>query len=784
MTRFHLFALAFAFGLCFFSAVASDSVILEKDSGGEVCNEKVGLVLSGGGAKGIAHIGVIKALEDNDIPIDYVTGTSAGAIVGSLYACGWSPAKILSLFLSPQFRYWSSGDIDPEYVAYFSKPEPVPDWVSVNIGFKDTTVSVIDQVIPQSLINPIPMNIEFLRLYLPYTRQCESDFDKLFVPFRCVTSDVYHKHKIVCADGSLGDAVRESMSFPLVFRPIERNGILVYDGGIYDNFPVDVMEDEFNPDFIVGVSVSGPDQPPVEGSGIYTQLEDMIIQNNDYSVPEEKGIKIQVPVLGFGVLDWAKGQEIYDIGYKTGLEMVDSIKGRVRARRDQTIVEKKRAAFAASTPDPKFDTVVVSGADPSASAFLQKLFTRGRDNEPFGLDQVQNAYYQAVTTGKLSNLMPQSEIGDNGNDRLLLKAYPKKKWKLGIGGWITSSANSQIFLTAGFHTLSFNSLNMDVSAWLGQSYMAGAASARMMVNSGNPSWLKLEYVVSRQKYYDSELLFYQTSTPSFITELQTFARVTYAWQMGMKARGYVSFGGGYLADKYFPTNAGDFAGMSRDKCSYRAMAFKFGIDGGSLDDLMYPSSGEEWRADVLLTYENSRYQPGDHALQSVNSGGYPTGSVEVLWRRYFQLHKKMSVGVFGNALGTLARLNNNYTSTLVHAPEFAPTPSTRNYFNPAFRSNNYLAAGVMPVWKPLGNFQLRGDFYLYAPIRNLKDCGIDKARYDGWFRRCDFIGEVAAVYNFSFASISLYANYLTYPARNWNFGINLGLMFQAPRLLR
>lgn len=93
---------------------------------------KVGLVLSGGGAKGIAHVGVIKALEDNDIPIDYVAGTSMGAIVGSLYSCGYSPERMMELFTSEGFHYWSTGTIPKDDVYYFTKPEPTPRWLSLN----------------------------------------------------------------------------------------------------------------------------------------------------------------------------------------------------------------------------------------------------------------------------------------------------------------------------------------------------------------------------------------------------------------------------------------------------------------------------------------------------------------------------------------------------------------------------------------------------------------------------------------------------------------------------
>ena len=90
----------------------------------------------------------------------------------------------------------------------------------------------------------------------------------------------------------------------------------------------------------------------------------------------------------------------------------------------------------------------------------------------------------------------------------------------------------------------------------------------------------------------------------------------------------------------------------------------------------------------------------------------------------------------------------------------------------------------MPIWKPFRNMQLRGDFYVFAPVRNAVRLAGGRLGYDGWFRSAEFIGEVAAVYNFPFASLSVYCNYLSSPARNWNFGINFGVYLQAPRFDR
>lgn len=756
--------------------VSPDTVPVPKN------RETVGLVLSGGGAKGIAHVGVIKALEENDIPIDYITGTSMGAIVGSLYSCGWSPEKMMNLFTSEDFHNWSTGTINKKEVYYFTIPAPSPKWVSLNVNFKDST-DIVGQIIPTSLINPIPMNIEFLKLYSPYTEQCDENFNNLFVPFRCVTSDVYHKHKIVCKSGSLGDAVRASMSFPLVFKPIEMDGVLVYDGGIYDNFPVNVMQKDFNPDFIIGVSVSSADTKPIKGD-VYSQLEDMIIQNNDYNLPAEDGVKIQVPVLNFGVLDFGQAKEIYSIGYKTGMAMVDSIKHRISARESMKEVERRREIFAENTPVVTFDSVEVTGAKPGQARFLEYLFDNGRPGFPIGMEQVQNAYYRAVTDGKLSDLLPQAKFGKDGHNTLLLEATVKNPWSLGVGGWVSSSTNSMLYLTFGYHTLSFNSLDVDFGGWIGQSYYAAQLSAKFAMRSALPSYMELSGVVSRQKYYDSELLFYQSGTPSFITDLQGFFRLNYCFAIGRMAKGFANVSYGWESNDYFPYNQGDFAGAKKDRSHYRIAAFKTGVELNTLNDQMYPSSGKEWKLNVLLSHEQNKFMSSSPDGSASDWKTHLSASAELLWKHYFGIHKKFRLGTMINGIATLQNVYQNYTATLIHAPGFAPTPSTRNYFNVAFRSDNYGAIGLSPVWTPFSRAQLRGDFFGYFPIRNVEPDENGMAKFHGWFKKPQFIGEVAAVYNFPFASLSVYVNYLTSPKRNWNFGINFGLYFQAPKLLR
>ena len=750
----------------------------------ETDQPKVGLVLSGGGAKGIAHIGVIKALEENGIPFDCVAGTSAGSIVGSLYACGWTPEEMLDLFTSESFKYWSSGTISQKNVYYQTQPEPLPIWadIGLNIGKDKSGLDPLSQIIPTNLISPIPMNLEFLELYAPYTKQCNENFDNLFVPLRTVCSDVYHKHKVVCSKGSLGDAVRASMSFPLVFKPIEMNGVLVYDGGIYDNFPVDVMHEDFDPDFMIGVSVSGPDGKPEPGN-VYSQLEDMIIQNNNYDLPEEWGVKIQVPVLQFGVLDWSEAKTIYDIGYKTGLSMVDSIKTRCPYFRSPEELQAMRNAFRSKTEQVKFDKVIVEGATANQDQYIKNLFTGGKEEE-LDMQQVKQGYYRAVTDGKLIDLLPQAEFTDNGEANLRLEATVKQPWNLGVGGWITSSVQSQLFVTFGYHTLSLSALDVDINGWIGQSYYAAMLSGRISLTSKNPSSLRLIGVISRQKYYENELLFYQNTTPYFANESQQFAKLEYSIAAGKPAKAYATVGYGHIRDEYFVKK--DVATPYHERTDYLTTAVELGYEYNTLGNQLYPMTGRMIKGNLIGEYDRNNLKgsnPEDKEQEKKGYQNHPALSAMAEWKEFFPLHKNFIVGGMAQGLMTLSKPYQNYTATLLHAPAFAPTPSTRNYFNEGFRADNYLACGLIPIWNPVQKFQLRGDFYLYTPVRNLRPTPTG-CEYSGWFRKAEFIGEVAAVYNFKFASLSLYCNYLSYPARNWNFGINLGLLFQAPKLLR
>ena len=226
--------------------------------GGASYGQKVGLVFSGGGASGVSHIGVLKALEEHEIPIDYISGTSMGALVGGLYSAGYSPSEIEALFVSPQFKEWAEGILDEKYVYYLREKDDNPSLFRLKIDL-DT---LLETTLPTNLISPVAVDYGLMEYLAPSSAAAGNNFDELFIPFRCVASDIISKKAVVLKDGNLATAVRASMSYPFYLSPVTYQDKLLFDGGLYNNFPSDVMYEDFFPDYIIGSNVSSNFAPP------------------------------------------------------------------------------------------------------------------------------------------------------------------------------------------------------------------------------------------------------------------------------------------------------------------------------------------------------------------------------------------------------------------------------------------------------------------------------------------------------------------------------------------
>jgi NTE family protein len=208
---------------------------------------RVGLVLGGGGARGIAHVGVLRVLEELRVPVDLVVGTSMGAIVGSLYAAGLSPDSMYRWLGSADWAYLFRDRPSYSRLSFRRKEEAREFPVPFEVGLGDQGIQL-----PTGLIAGQKLNAELRSLTFPVARI--ADFDSLAVPFRAVATDLETGRPVVLGDGDLVDAVRASFSVPGVFTPYSLDGRLLVDGGLVQNVPVQVAC-ELGADVIIAVDV-------------------------------------------------------------------------------------------------------------------------------------------------------------------------------------------------------------------------------------------------------------------------------------------------------------------------------------------------------------------------------------------------------------------------------------------------------------------------------------------------------------------------------------------------
>jgi len=236
---------------------------------------KVGLVLGGGGARGIAHIGVIRLLEELRIPVDYVAGTSMGALVGGMYATGLTADELETVVTGIDWQ-----DIFADGTTRAERPYRRKRDDDLSLFGPKFGVGKDSQLLPQGAISG--QKIRFLFEKVTSQRVPTDDFDELPIPYRAVAADVVTGDAVVIGDGDMSTAMRASMSIPGLFRPIERGDALLVDGGISKNLPVDVVQG-MGADVIIAVDVGTPLSPREDLKnfvGITGQLSSILIQRN------------------------------------------------------------------------------------------------------------------------------------------------------------------------------------------------------------------------------------------------------------------------------------------------------------------------------------------------------------------------------------------------------------------------------------------------------------------------------------------------------------------------
>jgi len=411
---------------------------------------KVGVVLSGGGAKGVAHIGALKMLEEMNIPVDYIVGTSIGSIVGGFYALGYNASELDSLLGHQDWGKLIQDNVHRRDRLYEDKK--IADHLLLRIPFMtpdtfddEAHAIAARQKIP--LLNHIPSgfveghNLNQLFTAVSVGYQDSVDFNKLPIPFACVAIDLNTKKEVVFHSGNIVEAIRASMAIPGYFSPVIKDGMYLVDGGMANNFPVDVAR-EMGADIVIGVDLHAYDKAivkPVENVGdLFGNLLNLM-NGRKYNMGRSEADILICPDTGkYGILDFSENviTALVDSGYVAASRNREALEQLAQAQQkagyDGKRYNGRRKAINISQDSVYVSQISITGVDPKVLNVL--LEDSGvQPGTMVSGEEMENAidnFYSTQAFSKITYAMDGDVDGDQYN--LKVNFTPEKLHEFGL----------------------------------------------------------------------------------------------------------------------------------------------------------------------------------------------------------------------------------------------------------------------------------------------------------------------------------------------------------------
>ncbi|MCA0958873.1 patatin-like phospholipase family protein [Muricauda ruestringensis] len=376
---------------------------------------KVGLVLSGGGAKGLAHIGTLKVLEEAGVQIDYIGGTSMGAIVGALYASGYSAHQLDSIFKSTDFTDLIQDNVPRGAKTFYEKEDS--ERYALSLPFENFKVSF-----PQAISGG--QNIYNLLVQLLFHVKDVQDFGKLPIPFLCVATNVETGEEILLDKGYLPEAIVASGTFPSLFEPAEIEGQILIDGGVVNNYPIDHVK-AMGADIIIGVDV----QHDLATRESLSSATEILLQINNYrtvndmkSKSKKTDIYIRPDIDEFSVIDFERGREIIDNGEISARAKMDQFVQIAEAQKSEPKPKKNIKLMDSLT----INRMIIEGNDRYTRGYIKGKL-RFNLSEKIAFEDLKQGINNLSATGNFKAIRYDLVSNGLGTDLILkLKEEPTK----------------------------------------------------------------------------------------------------------------------------------------------------------------------------------------------------------------------------------------------------------------------------------------------------------------------------------------------------------------------
>nr|WP_235914994.1 patatin-like phospholipase family protein [Allomuricauda ochracea] len=376
---------------------------------------KVGVVLSGGGAKGLAHIGALKVIEESGVKVDFIGGTSMGAIVGALYASGYSAQELDSIFKVTDFAGMIQDNVPRGAKTFYEKEDS--ERYALSLPFTNFNVSF-----PQAISGGQNIYNELVRL-LFHVKDVQ-DFKKLPIPFLCIATNVETGEEVLLDGGYLPEAIMASGTFPSLFEPSEIDGKILIDGGVVNNYPIDEIRN-MGADIMIGVDV----QHDLSTRESLSSATEILLQINNYRTvndmkkkAEETTIYIRPDIDEFSVIDFDRGPEIISKGEEAARLMKEKLETVAQSQNIQTHQKTRIVPQDSLT----INRLVVRGNDQYTRGYIKGKL-RFNLAEKISFEKLKQGMNNLAATGNFKAIRYELVSNGLGTDLILkLKENPTK----------------------------------------------------------------------------------------------------------------------------------------------------------------------------------------------------------------------------------------------------------------------------------------------------------------------------------------------------------------------
>lgn len=739
--------------------------------------QRVGVVLSGGGATGLAHIGVLKALEEAEIPIDYITGTSAGALVGAMYVSGLSPSEIEAYVLDENFLKMANGDVSEEKGFFLKSPDVNAGMLSVPFS-RD---SLFKKSLPTNFITPTYLDYEMFRVFARASAAAGENFDSLMIPFRCVASDIQNKRSAVFSKGKLNKAVRASMTYPFYMNPIRVNGQLMFDGGLYDNFPAGVLYESFDIDFVIGSNVSGLSKPPREDD-ILSQIRNMLVTASNFDLPCESGVLIE-PDVSIGTFNFAEAQRAIDEGYSKAKGYIDSIRLVVSRRVTQQELADKRKTFQAKWEPPIFDEVNVDTYSGKDLPFVEYSMVKKSREEAIDFDEFTERYFRIAAAPQVRYVYPTMEKKDS-TYKLNLAVTKQKPFVLTAGGHFSSRPVNTGYLGFTYLDMTSAGVKLDGETYFGKFY----GSTRLKMDFDIPSAVPLRvtpyFVMNRWDYFRSFATFFEDVRPSFLVQNELYYGAKIAAPLGNKYITDLDFRGFITDDEYYQSL--NFTNEdTTDLTNFEGQSVIAGIERNSLNRKQWASEGRFFRGQFRYVQGKERSLSGSTSSDEYDLRRMHRWINLSVEGQYFPISTPFfSLGFYGKGVMNSQSLFSNYTATLLTMTEFSPLPDSKTFFLEDYRAPQYVGGGTNLIFKIKKMVDFRIDAYFFQPFKSLEryedgGFGFSNGRSNGTYMAASSI-----IFHSPIGPLRVTANYFPNESRPLMVQMSFGYVLFNKRAIR